>query len=686
MLIWWKNLGLQARFMLIIGCGLLGAALSVIILIGWFEVAQVEQKLRDASESELRSLSALVTSAMEQRVDDDKDVAITVFNQWFAHRNVDYPGKLWSVWSPQVAAFMAETGQTVSDTPGTPPKRANKPPRDAMDEDVLRTGQAVGRFADGAYRYSLPIVLGSTPATNQKVCHDCHGEQMNLVDGQVIAVFSSSLSTTAEFATLRRLLAVMACASVVGTLILVLGIRMIFVRVISRRLVAMTGAMHRLADGDLTTEIPAAERMDEVGEMAQAMLVFRRNAEAAADLRAAADKARTVKDRHQAAMDRHTNDFGTAASGVMAGLTRSANNMRETAEAMSVAARRTRADAQRTADGATTSADNLTAVAAAVEQMSTSINEIGMQVGRATQAVHDAVERASATDTKVSDMVSAADRVGDVVRLISAIAGQTNLLALNATIEAARAGDAGKGFAVVASEVKALALQTAKATEEITTQIDAIRAATGEAAEAVRQVTSSIGQVEQVASAIAAAVAEQATVTRDIASSVQTVTAATQDATKAMRQVSAEAENTDAASRGVLEGADELGRNADMLRADVDRFLAAMKQTEGDERRLYERIPGRGAVAVLRPRGGADMRAVVQDVSRGGVALRCDWQAPAGTEVQVVLPGTDAPLTARMIRATDGLSSLAFRHDAETLALVDAALRHIGTPRLTAAA
>jgi methyl-accepting chemotaxis protein len=530
LLIWWRNLGLQTRFMLIIGSGLLVVVSCVIALIAWFEVSNVEAKLRDASQSEISTLSALVVSVMEQRVDDDKDVAITVFNQWFEHRNVDYSGKLWSVWSPQVSKFMADTGQTVPATRGAPPKRADKPAQDAIDEEALRTGRPIGRFVDGAYRYSLPIVLGSTPATDQKTCHDCHGGGMNLADGQVIAVFSSSLSTTAEFAALRRLLAEIAGAAVVGTLILMLMIRAIFARVISRRLIGMTVAMRRLAGGDLAIEIPATYRADEVGQMAEAMLVFRGNA------------------------------------------------------------------------------------------------------------------------------------------------------------EAARAGDAGKGFAVVAGEVKALASQTEKATKEIDTQIGAIRTATGEAAAAVRQVSASIGEVEQVAAAIAAAVEEQAAVTRDIAASVQTVTAATQDATKAMREVSAVSESTEVASRSVLEGADEVGRNADTLHADMDHFLAAMAQTEDDEHRLYERIPGGGAVAVLRSWGGKDMRAVVQDVSRGGISLRCDWQAAAGTEVQIVLPGTDRAVTARMVRVADGLVGLTFRHDPATLALVGAALKHISTEHLATAA
>ena len=221
-------------------------------------------------------------------------------------------------------------------------------------------------------------------------------------------------------------------------------------RLIARPIIAMTGAMRRLASGDLAVEIPAQDRKDEVGEMAQAMLVFRRNAEEARALQATADRDHALKARRQAAMDRHTQDFGASAAGVMANLARSAETMRNTAAEMAAAAQQTRASAARAAEGAATSTSNLTSVSAAAEEMSASINEITQQVARATQAVAEAVARAAATDSKVGSMAQAADRVGDVARLITEIAGRTNLLALNATIEAARAGDAGKGFAVVA--------------------------------------------------------------------------------------------------------------------------------------------------------------------------------------------------------------------------------------------
>lgn len=473
---------------------------------------------------------------------------------------------------------------------------------------------------------------------------------------------------------------------ILATVVVGLVVAVLFGRLISRPILAMTRAMRQIVDGDLTTDIPATDRRDEVGQMAQALLVFRGNAQETRRLQAAAEQERALKARRQAAMDRHTQDFGTSAAGVMASLGRSADAMRKIATDMSEAAKSTRDRAASAADGAVASTANLGAVASAAEEMSVSINEISQQVARVSQAVHEAVDRASITDAKVGGMATAADRVGDVVKLIAEIANRTNLLALNATIEAARAGEAGKGFAVVAGEVKGLATQTAKATEDIATQIATIRTSTTEAVSAVRDVSAAIAQVNEVATAIAAAVEEQAAATRDIAASVQKVTVATQDATRAMQEVSAISETTDAASSQVLGGASEVGRDADTLRSEVTQFLRAMAGANDEDRRRYERIAGNEAQAVLRAVRQPDRRTAIKDISRGGMAVRSDWQAEAGTEVQVQLPGADGAVTARVVRWESGLLVFAFRQDEAMLRRIDQTLEHIaaGTAKVAA--
>jgi methyl-accepting chemotaxis protein len=221
-------------------------------------------------------------------------------------------------------------------------------------------------------------------------------------------------------------------------------------------------------------------------------------------------------------------------------------------------------------------------VAAATEELTASVGDITRQVSQAAAAAQDVVGRARTTDATVRGLSEAAGQIGEVVRLIADIAGQTNLLALNATIEAARAGEAGKGFAVVASEVKQLAAQTAKATEQIGAQVTAIQGATEDAVGAVRDVGEAIARMSEVASAIAAAVEQQGTATREIAASVQIVAHQNYGATRSMREVATVAEAAGDSSRAVLSAAGEVAEIATTLRQEVDRFLAAMRDGDGD--------------------------------------------------------------------------------------------------------
>jgi methyl-accepting chemotaxis protein len=431
-----------------------------------------------------------------------------------------------------------------------------------------------------------------------------------------------------------------------------------------------------MAGGDLDTPVRGRERADEIGVLARALETFRQQGLTNRALQAEASAARAARDRRQAAMDCHTEDFGQSISGVMASLTTTAEEMRRTAGALAELAGHTRDSAATTAQGAEESCANLGAVAAATEQLSASVAEIARQVGQAGRAAQHAVDRVETTEATVRGLSQAAGQINDVVRLIRDIAGQTNLLALNATIEAARAGEAGKGFAVVASEVKALAGQTARATELIGAQVGAIQTATEGAVTAVREVAEAIDEMNQVATTIAGAIEEQSAATREIASSVQLVARSTEQATQAMRTVSTEAECAGQTSRTALTTSSEIARVSDTLRQEVDQFLAAMRTDESNRRR-YERLPGRGVVGQLRVKGELLPAASVQDVSRGGIALSCGIQLPAGTEVEVMLPGIEAGIGARVARTKPGVLALAFRQDPATLAKVDEAMHRL---------
>ncbi len=452
-------------------------------------------------------------------------------------------------------------------------------------------------------------------------------------------------------------------------------------RGIVRPMTGMTRVMTALAAGDTTVDVPSRGNADEIGEMARAVDVFRQQALENTRMSEAATAERAAKDRRQKAMDAHTQDFGASISGVMESLSVSASAMRRSALDVADGARKTRSSTSSTVEGAGISAQALSAVAAAAEEMASSITEISRQVSHVTSSVQTAVARAAETDSKVLSLSEAADRIGDVVRLITDIASRTNLLALNATIEAARAGEAGKGFAVVANEVKALATQTARATDQIANQIVAIRGATGEAVTAVRDVGGAIGQVEMVATAIAAAVEQQAAATREITNSVQNVNDSTAAAAAAMNEVLAIAEATDSTSQSALDVAEEVGRTSETLRREVTDFLTAMSRGDETERRRYERIPAQGMTATLRVEGRAAHDANVQDISRGGAALLTKIAYPVGTEIELGFPGGIA-VKGRVARVRNDIIGISLRQDDATLSQIDrvlAQLRERGT-------
>jgi len=353
-------------------------------------------------------------------------------------------------------------------------------------------------------------------------------------------------------------------------------------RAISRPVVQLTGTMAAIAGNDLDRSVPALGRRDEIGAMARAVEVFRRNGIEAGQLAATAVREQAAKQRKQAAMELHTKDFGRSISGVMISLGGSAEAMRGAAASMADAAAGVRRRAGETADTAVRTSQDLITVASAVEQMTASADEISRHVSVSAEVAREAVQRAEASHGAIQDLAGATARIGDVIRLINAIAGQTNLLALNATIEAARAGEAGKGFAVVAGEVKALASQTAKATNDIGLQITAVREATEQSGAAMAQVSRIIGRMDEVAAAIASAVEEQGATTRAIAASVNAVSRTTDQTAQAMQEVVGVADEAGSVSQEVLQAAAAIGQEAKTLRVKVDQFLIAVRDETGN--------------------------------------------------------------------------------------------------------
>ena len=564
---WWKNLRLQARFIMISSLGALGLAACALAAVGWSEFSTLEGNLRRLSENELGSLKSLVESSMEQRLEDQQNVAIKVFNGWFDSRNKEYAGKLWSVWDPKIRAYMAQSA----------PGQAPKMPQDAIDEEVLRAGQPIGRFVGDSYRYSMPIVLGKDAKSGKGTCGTCHTGAIGQNNGEVIAVFSSSLSTVKEVAALRQLLLMMLGGALLAVLLVILAIRTIFGRVITRRLTAMTTAMQGLAEGDHMVEIPVQAGTDEIAEMAGAVEVFKRNAVEAERLQAEQNAEQARKLQRQAAIEQHIASFEQVVRNTLDQLTSAASEMRTASQGMSATSDKTTARATAVAGVVGEVSGNMQTVASAAEELLSSVSEIGRQVVHSSKIAGQAVDEAGRTNATVQTLSQAAKKIGDVVKLISEIAEQTNLLALNATIESARAGEAGKGFAVVAAEVKTLANQTARATDEIGAQVTSMQHATGDAVNAIGNITGTITTISEIAGAIAASVEQQGAATREITRNVQEAANGASAVSSNITGVNEAAHETGAVSIEVLASAEKLGCQAAALRADVDRFLANIR-------------------------------------------------------------------------------------------------------------
>ncbi|MDV7339105.1 methyl-accepting chemotaxis protein [Terasakiella sp. A23] len=340
----------------------------------------------------------------------------------------------------------------------------------------------------------------------------------------------------------------------------------------------MTENMHELATGNLKVKILEGERNDEIGEMADALRIFRKNAEEVETLREEQEAAqRHAEEKQRAVLHKMADDFEANVSGVVEAVDNAAQNMQTTAQGMSATASATSDQSSVVASAAEQATNNVQTVASASEELSASIGEISRQVETSTAIAQNAVQEASQASETVQGLSSAADKVGEVVQLITSIAEQTNLLALNATIEASRAGEAGKGFAVVASEVKNLADQTSRATAEIAEQIEAMQSATGNAVQAIQGITHTIDSMNDISSSISIAVEEQGAATTEISKNVQEAANGTLEVTNTIESVSIAAAETGNASNMVLSASDDLGTQASALKDVVSQFLKQVR-------------------------------------------------------------------------------------------------------------
>jgi methyl-accepting chemotaxis protein len=365
---------------------------------------------------------------------------------------------------------------------------------------------------------------------------------------------------------------------VVVSLLVIGGLFFLLGRSILNPVNAMTVAMRRIAQGDTSASVPALDRGDEVGGMAQSVKVFRDNMIEAERLRGEQDVLKTQADsERKLLLARTADEFERGVRASLDSLAGAASEMQTTSRSMSSTAIEASQQATSVAAVAEQASANVQTVAAATEELSSSVSEIGRQVTQSTAIAGQAVAEANRTNVTVQGLSAAAQKIGDVVKLISDIASQTNLLALNATIEAARAGEAGRGFAVVANEVKSLASQTAKATDEISAQVGAMQDATTEAVQAIEGIGRTIGSINEITSAISLAVEQQGTATQEIARNVQEAARGTGQVSSNIAAVNHAAEKTGSASNGVLASAEQLSKQAGTLRADVDRFISNIR-------------------------------------------------------------------------------------------------------------
>ena len=451
---------------------------------------------------------------------------------------------------------------------------------------------------------------------------------------------------------------VMMILMIVGAILGVI-IAMAISRGITRPLFDLRNCMSKLAGDDREAEIPHLDNKSEVGEMAEAVEVFKQHMIEAHNLAIAEEAERGAKQRRQQEAEELIDMFGSSVSGVFTSLSRASHSMAETATSMKTVVDDTHVQIKVVGKEVGEAGSNAQAVAAASQELTAAISEISRLVNTSAQIAESGSVQAGEVVDKVTMLRTASEKIGNIVGIIAGIATQTNLLALNATIEAARAGDAGKGFAVVAGEVKNLSGQTQKATIEIAAQINEIQNSIGATVGAVQTIGQTVTEIYKSSAEIAAAITQQQSATDEIARNIQFVSSSTDRIGQSMIAVSESATKTNNSSVQVGKAADTMSGQAEKLAVEVADFLAAI--TGAGTRHKFERLNTHIDAKVTCVGKTVNTRA--GQLSIGGAWLETRLDEPAGTLVEMIIDGVPRTIRARIAGASDKGTRLQFPMD-----------------------